>query len=201
MTTQRYQWLKTMRDGGAVQRYHTTRSAVGQDVAAHSWGVALVLLALGVPLRVEALVACLLHDMHEQATGDVPAPAKWDNKTLCDALTAIERKFEDDYGLSNVFMALTPVERLLLRWADIYELTQWCREQVCQGNRYMIPLLANGLNATWRANDQLQGWVTSATVHRDGFEVHAADMASKLTRELHSDTDPVLLHDGRQVAI
>lgn len=146
MNPNTYQWVRTMRYGGAIQRFHTTRTVRPQCIAAHSYGVAMVLLAVGVHSPA-VLAYALLHDQAEQATGDIPAPAKWRSDALGSALDTIENEFNVAHNIREIEVALTHDEMVLVRWADTYELCQYALEEVHIGNRYMLHILDNGLTA------------------------------------------------------
>jgi 5'-deoxynucleotidase YfbR-like HD superfamily hydrolase len=120
--------------GGAVARYHTERIAP-QSVAAHSWGVAAILLELhrpGTPSS-ELLQCALLHDVAEVATGDLPAPVKR-RLNLGAAFDAAETEELSRHDIA--LPALTPVEAWLLKLADCLEGAYYCTEQARMGNRY-----------------------------------------------------------------
>jgi len=128
----RYQWLKNMREGAAVKRFHTMRMEA-QTVADHSHGVILALLAVGCGGQ-DLLVAAALHDVAELVTGDVPAPAKWKSPSLLDALAAMEADFHAEHGIDY---NLTEEEKIALNWADAYDLAIKCLEEIQRGNRHV----------------------------------------------------------------
>lgn len=149
-----FQWVCTMRQGGAVQRFHTTRTTRPQCNAAHSWGVGVLLLAVGCS-NVALLAYSLLHDMAEQRTGDVPAPAKWHSQALNLALLDYEAEFDKAHGIDVMYAALTEEERMLLKWADLYEFTMYSYEECEMGNRFMLEALCNGINALMKMQPRL----------------------------------------------
>lgn len=63
--------------GGQTKRYHTVHTIKENTVGQHSYGVAMLcwLLQEGEPSAV-LIMAALTHDVAEQWTGDMPAPAK-----------------------------------------------------------------------------------------------------------------------------
>lgn len=142
----KYQWLCTMRDGGAVQRFHTKRLLCPQRVDSHSWGVMLVLMAAGCD-NINALAYAALHDTAEQFTGDVPRPAKRAHPPLDAALTTVEAMFEEPHGITALRDSLSLVELDLIAWADVYELVQYAAEEVRMGNTFMLAALNNGYGA------------------------------------------------------
>lgn len=144
MTLTGYRWFKQMADGGAVTRYHTRRMLVPQCNAAHQWGVAMVLWAAGVA-NDRLLAAALTHDVHEYATGDSPANAKWANPALTQVLHDMAEQFNGEYGLNSI--KLSGEEQLLLRWADLFELVHHAIVEVRMGNSYAREIINNGVSA------------------------------------------------------
>lgn len=87
--------------------------------------------------------AALYHDLPELITGDVPATAKWKSEALSQALTEVEQRFEKDFNLS---VEISDSEKLLLKWADMYELVQYCFDQLRLGNRNMLLIADRGVD-------------------------------------------------------
>lgn len=128
---------------GAVKRYHTTRIEA-QSLADHSWGVALVVMAIypnGNPPS-NILKAALTHDLHEKDTGDVPATTKWDDGDIEEAHKKAEVNFNRVHRLE---FPLTIKEQAILKWADTFELCCYCAVQAKMGNGYAKVVLTNGL--------------------------------------------------------
>lgn len=118
--------LVTELKAGLVQRYHTTPNAVPQNIAAHSWGVAMILLRLH-PAPSHALIcAALEHDLPEFFLGDMPAPAKWGNPELAVAYTEAELMVCLEHGWTHVEHLIDEDDKNWLRGADILELIFWC---------------------------------------------------------------------------
>lgn len=135
-------WVEMTRQGGSIARYHTQPTIGVQNNAAHSFGVCnLVVWLCGGDPSVELLKAALFHDVAEQTTGDIPAPAKWLNPDLKKCLVPIEKEFEDKYGLT---VNLSPNDCNVLKWADMLELLYYCRDQRNLGNRGMNVLFVRG---------------------------------------------------------
>ena len=137
------QQLLNIRLAGAISRYHTARTLRTQSVGEHSWGVAQLMVYLSPNVSAQALTGALHHDLSELATGDVPAPVKWENAELKDLLVAVERKFDKMHGLAQ---DLTRQEYHLLKWCDMMELVLWCMEEVELGNRTIFPIIERGLD-------------------------------------------------------
>lgn len=128
---------------GAVKRWHTKTTIKDQDVAAHSWGVALICMKIA-PQDHELVRAALLHDMAECESGDIPYPFKRENPDLNTILSKHEAKFEKDNG-AEVF--LRPSQIRALKWADMFELMLWCKRELAMGNESM----KYTIDVAWRA--------------------------------------------------
>ena len=116
--------MNTLRNAGKVKRFHTVETIGQQTVAEHSFNVCLILLFItNGTASSELLKAALYHDLPELITGDIPATAKWKSEALSQALTEVEQRFEKDFNLS---VEISDSEKLLLKWADMYELVQYC---------------------------------------------------------------------------
>jgi len=133
--------LITLYEAGNVVRFHTKRVIHRQNLAEHSWGVALTLTHICVPSP-QLLKAALVHDLAESVTGDVPATAKWDSIELRGALADLEGKFEYQHGIN---VHLTQEEKQLLRWADMFELVLYCSKEVMMGNSAMSEIMRVGI--------------------------------------------------------
>jgi 5'-deoxynucleotidase YfbR-like HD superfamily hydrolase len=117
--------FKMLYDAGRIQRYHTS-DVTPQSVAAHSWGVAMIVCRCypkDRPIPQNLIMAAMTHDMAEAETGDIPAPAKWDYPQLGKVLDQIEQSFNETHGIDY---KLTPQEARILEWADTFELVLWC---------------------------------------------------------------------------
>ena len=84
-----------LRKGGSVKRWHTISNAKEQTVAAHSWGVVVIIMELWPDSRADLIYASLLHDVPEQLIGDVPAPTKWAHTRLAKELSLAEESYWD----------------------------------------------------------------------------------------------------------
>lgn len=137
-------WLEMVRAGGGVRRYHTVATLGEETVGKHSFGVAMLCVALteGEP-SAELLKAALYHDLAEQATGDIPAPVKWAHPELKNILSYVEEGFEREFDLA---VRLSSEDQLIFRWADMLDLLYFCREQRNLGNRNMNVIFARGVD-------------------------------------------------------
>ena len=132
-----------IRLGGSVRRYHTQQVHNFQNVAAHSWGVACILLDI-VPnseLSVGLLRAALYHDVAEYDTGDTPAQAKWASPDLKTALDAFEARVEKEFDLG---VDLSPSEKVWLKIADMMELLWYVLEERRMGNKNVNVIFLRG---------------------------------------------------------
>lgn len=144
--------LKKLYDAGAVKRWHTKVTIKDQDVAAHSWGVALIILKIA-PRDHELLRAALLHDMAEVESGDIPYPFKRDHQRLHQELIEHEKDFEIING-TQCFLKAEQVK--MLKWADMFELLLWCKRELKLGNesiKYTIDVAFRALRDMGHPNE------------------------------------------------
>ena len=113
-------------DAGRVSRFHTSPDYSGvprQNLAEHSWGVAMIALELCRRSKVlpssELLQATLTHDLSEYWTTDMPAHIKWRNPELAQKLDAEQERVERGRGING---ELTPFDSRVLWWSDKLEL-------------------------------------------------------------------------------
>lgn len=141
--TESYYRLMELRDGGAVKRTHTCRTLRDVNVAEHSHGVAMIVLAVhqteGSMPSANLLAAALCHDLSELATGDVPAHVKRQNPEIKAALNGVSTAWEHRM---RVRFDLSKDEQDLLLWADRLEFALYATEEVRMGNRYAVNWLA-----------------------------------------------------------
>lgn len=112
---------------GEVRRYHAAPTVAPQTIAAHCWGVAMILYYIepAIPLRV--LMEALLHDVGEAYAGDMTFTAKRDNPGLKDVMHDIEHKARSAFFLEGP--RPFPVEQSwvsLLKVADTLDGLWWC---------------------------------------------------------------------------
>jgi 5'-deoxynucleotidase YfbR-like HD superfamily hydrolase len=119
---------------GVTRRFHTFHLNSPQDVAAHSWQVAMLCDALseGKP-SVALLQAAIRHDIGEHWTGDVPSPVKRSTPEIeshLDALEAAETLKHTGLGVPY----LTPPESWILKSADYLSGLYHCLVEKRLGN-------------------------------------------------------------------
>lgn len=117
---------------GDVERFHSVPGMVKQDIANHSWGVALLVQYFDPNCRKELLLAALTHDCAELKTGDIPADVKWENPDLKKALSEMEERIEKEWG---IHYNLTAQETTLLKICDCLEGMTYCLKRLNMGEQ------------------------------------------------------------------
>lgn len=131
------------RMAGRIRRLHTKpENGEGQTVAAHTWGVSMILLDLFPDISREALIFTLRHDVPETKTGDIPAILKWANKDMAEILERIESEFIKKMGWEN-HNTLFASDVLSITLADRIELLFYCEEQMYMGNWLLADVFIN----------------------------------------------------------
>ena len=126
------------RKGHGVTRCHASPHLRGTTVGHHSAGVAALVLAAYAPALPPSILlrACILHDLPEQYTGDLPAMVKWDNPELKNVLSRVERTWWANTPYKECpELPLSKDEHFIFKWADIMELTIDFLEQLDEGNK------------------------------------------------------------------
>lgn len=120
--------------GGGVRRFHTLPMLKEDTVAQHSFGVAwFCSLLMNGSASASILMAALTHDLAEQFTGDLPAPAKRE--------LGLSKQFEA-YEETQLCMAgikfplLTDSEKRTLKMADCMDGAMRCATEVKLGNAF-----------------------------------------------------------------
>ena len=139
---------------GRIRRLHIKpMNGDEQNIAAHSWGVAMILLDLFPAVSRSCLIYALRHDVPEIVTGDVPANVKWQHPGLQDTLEWIEEGFlnkmswpteSEKHGVP--YLAGSEDwhnERLYIKIADRVELLFYCLEQIYMGNLLLMDVFKN----------------------------------------------------------
>lgn len=126
--------------GGKVERCHNIPHHGSYSVAAHTWGCAMLLLALW-PEDTELLPYVLSHDVAEGWVGDVPAPTCRHVPGVRDSLGKVEARILRSVGLPDPYDALEPDDLAKVKAVDRLEFVIWCYEQVHLGNLYVMEAL------------------------------------------------------------
>lgn len=133
------------RMAGRIRRLHIRpMNGEEQNVAAHTWGVAMILLDLFPKVSKETLVFTLRHDVPEVCTGDVPANVKWENPELEETLEWMERKFLEQMGWPT--NPPSSYDLYAIKIADRIELLFYCLEQMYMGNWLLFDVYENVRN-------------------------------------------------------
>jgi len=136
-------WITNMMNGSAVKRFHTIPTINEETVGQHSFGVAMVVLAITEQKASTTLLrAALFHDMAEGITGDTPFTSKAAFPMVKYALAAVEEDWEKQNGFH---IELDERDRNTLKWADMIQLLLYCKMQRDLGNRNMDRVFTNGI--------------------------------------------------------
>ena len=138
------------RAGGKTERCHGIPHQGSYSVAAHSWGVALLMFQLWPEDFPRLAIYCLTHDNPEFWAGDIPSPTIRYVPGLKASLGSIEDDLNRQAGLPAEG-DLPHEDYMKLKVCDWFEFFLWSREQILMGNRYA----QEGLNEVTRhLNDQ-----------------------------------------------
>ena len=124
--------------GYDVTRWHAFPNLKPQNLAAHSWAVAMMVMSLfeGEPDEKLLLVqAALEHDLVEKHIGDMPRPGRTDEHRRLEAAKA------DELGVFHESL-LPPHLREWLEWADLIEAGMHAVREVELGNTRFREVLA-----------------------------------------------------------
>lgn len=127
--------FQALYDAGAVTRWHTWPTIKPQDLATHSWGVAMIVAQIA-PGRHDLLLPALAHDLAESYTGDSPYTVKRDSPELKEILNFLEDEFNTSHDLPR-YNALEGLDAHILKWADMYELYLYANREFQLGNQKM----------------------------------------------------------------
>lgn len=149
--------IQAYRNGNRVKRYHTIDLLVGETVGHHSANMAVLVTMIYPDVTLPMLKWALLHDIAEQWTGDVPAPAKWASPALKNALDELENRMLSEYAINMADLGTH--ERAVLKQADMLDLCFKMLEEVLMGNSNAAVLLFRGLDYL-ASNNPLPATVT-----------------------------------------
>jgi 5'-deoxynucleotidase YfbR-like HD superfamily hydrolase len=116
--------------GYDVTRWHTMPNLRPQNLASHSWAVAMMVMSLFEGESEEKLLlvqAALEHDLVEKHIGDMPRPGRTDEHRRLEAAKA------DEHGTFHESL-LPPTLREWLEWADLIEAGLQAQREFDMGN-------------------------------------------------------------------
>ena len=168
------------RMAGRIRRLHIKpMNGDEQNLAAHSWGVAMILLDLFPCVSRSCLVFALRHDVPEIVTGDVPANVKWQHPGLQDTLEWIEEGFLERMGWPTDLKDQHE-EKTYIRIADRVELLVYCLEQIYMGNLLLIDVFEN---VREKLNDDLRKLDPSQAVDvQEYIKAYSGFLADKFSK-------------------
>lgn len=123
-----------LREGGNVERSHTVRHQPGYTVGKHSFDAALLIELLHPSPTLGLYRACLLHDLHERWTGDLPHPAKVLDPELATAMNGTTELVEEVIGIEY---ELTAEDEQWLKAVDLLEFYLWSLDELNAGNDHV----------------------------------------------------------------
>lgn len=123
---------------GQVVRYHNV-PVRKQELSAHSWQVALILLDIYPQARKELIVYAMVHDCGEVYTGDIPAPYKKNNPKVAELIRIDEKTYLRDQ-LKVPVALFDEEERQALKIADILSGLYHTAHEIAGGNYNAIPI-------------------------------------------------------------
>lgn len=127
------------RRAGRVVRYHTNPLVIHEDVAQHTFNVMNILLdVMGGNISRNLLLAALLHDQGEYATGDIPSPVKRGvvGAAVKEHLDNVEEEAVRALYPNLPTIHLSGEEKVLLKFADLLDGLIKSTEEVRMGNVY-----------------------------------------------------------------
>jgi 5'-deoxynucleotidase YfbR-like HD superfamily hydrolase len=155
--------LEFTRNAGETRRFHTFPVLREQNIAEHSWHIAMLLhIIYGQEepgLRPVLLMAALCHDAAEFIVGDIPAPAKrhmdeilklgTEGPTFKEAWGVMEENLLSKVGLDwDKF--LTNEERRMLKFCDSLDGAFYCIRERAMGNKLIIKCFNNFRTYIWK---------------------------------------------------
>jgi len=123
--------------GGKVERCHAVPHNGSYSVAAHSWGVAMLMYYLFPADYPRLVTQCLTHDVPEAWFGDVPATVMRYVPGVRDGLGKLEGLLNRDMGLPAE-SELSEDDLAKLKACDRLELALWACEQLAMGNNFAV---------------------------------------------------------------
>jgi len=124
------------RMGGKVERCHGIPHVGSYNVAAHSWGVAMLLAELWPADFQRLALVALSHDVPEAWVGDIPAPVMRWLPGFAEKIGSLEAKLNADLNLPT-FTDLPAPDYEKVKTCDLLEFWLWCRDQLAYGNTFV----------------------------------------------------------------
>jgi 5'-deoxynucleotidase YfbR-like HD superfamily hydrolase len=127
------------RHAGHIKRYHTYPHLGEQEVAEHSWNNARILLAIYPDAPRHLLIHCIVHDIPEIGSGDIPMYAKRNSPDLKRNVDVIERNTYLNMALPwylPPMQELTKFEHAVFKLVESIEIFEWAWRQYNMGNKY-----------------------------------------------------------------
>jgi len=136
--------FEMMRNAARTRRCHTQMVLHQQTIGEHTFSALAILDIVAPDCSKTAWRALLYHDMPEAQTGDMPAPAKWENPRLENALRMVEARIFRELDL---YFDLTIDEKRLVKYVDLMDLTWFTIEEVEMGNQRIVSMARRALDA------------------------------------------------------
>ena len=124
------------RAGGRTERCHNIPHHDSYNVAAHSWGVAMLLYYIWPEDFPRLAIYCLTHDVPEAWVGDIPSPTLTYTPGLKSVIENLEIMLLHKIGLRST-TDLPKEDQEKVRACDQLEFWLWAKEQQAHGNKYV----------------------------------------------------------------
>jgi len=142
--------LLRLREGGNVERCHTTPHRGSYTDGKHTFDMLLLLEVLHPEPTAPLLRAVLRHDLHERYTGDSPGFIRRIDPKFWASLEELRARVDRD--LWGEPLVLSDDDLRWLRALDAVELLLWCHDEENMGNRNVLVMkrdVQNGLSIHW----------------------------------------------------
>lgn len=146
-------------------RYNCRKRIVDEDLAQHSFFVAMFCLRILEQLDVSAevyknvLSFAILHDAPELLMGDFPHTLKVAYPEIAHALENVERDYykENWPAYAEIFKNLSPLEQEIITLADAYSVAQYAENEQVLGNsdEEMRAILSNAHRRVKESTDRI----------------------------------------------